>query len=151
VVVFVEVVFREGSEKWSRYRKIVGEYRVKLIVDELLSKGYNVNYFPVEANGVDIIASNNTHVLGIEVLNWNERWTLSVKRLKGMFENWDNLLEELTSKGDKRKFQRVLVYSFHHNIKNVLPYLLMENVELWERGCQDIPEIKDEEIEAWIE
>jgi hypothetical protein len=66
-----------------------------------------------------------------------------------MFENWDNLLEELTSKGDKRKFQRVLVYSFHHNIKNVLPYLLMENVELWERGCQDIPEIKEEDIEGW--
>ncbi|MGB9856469.1 MAG: hypothetical protein ACPLKS_08045, partial [Caldisericum exile] len=125
-----------------------GQYRVDLLVKELECKGYNVYSFPVEANGVDVIAENSTHVLGIEVLNWNDKWTLSVKRLKCMIENWDSLLEELKNNGDKRKYKRVLVYSYYYNIKSVLPYLLMANVELWERGHQDLP--RKEVIEAWI-
>ncbi|MBO3757965.1 MAG: hypothetical protein JTT14_02520 [Candidatus Brockarchaeota archaeon] len=140
---------REGSDRWNEERKRKGEYRVRLLVEELTCKGYNVLSFPVEANGVDVIAENSTHVLGIEVLNWNERWTLQLKRLKCMIENWDNLFEELKSRGDKRNYQRVLVYSYHYNIKNALPYLLKLNVELWERGYQDIPEYKEERVSGW--
>lgn len=130
--------------------KEVGMYRVKLVKAYYEAMRYKVTVYPVEANGVDITAENDTHVLAIEVTNWKASCYMTLKRLKGYAENWKEFQERMNSIGDKRILVKILIYSYESNIEHQLPYLWMLDVELKRMNKQDLPENIDEEaIEGW--
>ena len=136
--------------KYSAERKRIGEQRVKWVKNYYENLGYKVTIFPIEDNTrVDVIAENAEEVLGIEVQNWKESCYLSMNRFKGYVAHWKRLENELRLRGDKRRYRKILFYSYIENIKFMYYHLKSECVELKEFGYQDIPE--EEDIAGWME
>ena len=142
---------KEEQVTYNIFRKMIGEYRVKKLKTEYEGKGYKVATFPVEAQGLDVIAENESEVLGIESTNWNEKGYLNPDRRGEMIANWDKKDSELNQNGDKRNYRRILVYSYPENIEGSISSLHEANVELREMGRQDVPpELeRDEKTKRW--
>jgi len=130
---------KEELADYNLFRKMLGQYRVKKLKTEYEGKGYKVTAFPVEAPGLDMIAESDSEVLGIESTNWNKEGYLNPNRLGEMIANWNEKESELRQSGDKRRYRRILVYSYPENIGNYISRLLEANVELEKMGSQDIP------------
>jgi len=142
---------KEERAEYNLLRKMIGEYRVQLLTIEYEEQGYKVTAYPVEAKGLDMIAENDSEVLGIESTNWNEKGYLNPDRLGEMIANWNEKESELKQKGDKRNYRRILVYSYRANIEANISSLHEANVELRETGSQWVPpELeRDDNAKRW--
>jgi len=131
-------------------RKKLAEKRVNWVKKYYENLGYRVTAFSIEDNTqVDVIAENEKEVLGIEVQNWKKSCYLSMNVFKGYKAHWRKLESELRIRGDKRRYRKLLFYSFIENIAFMFRHLEREGVELKEFGYQDIPSEEDESIEGW--
>ena len=133
--------------KYTERNKAVGQYRVDTLKAKYETKGYKVETFAIESEGLDMIAQNEEEVIGFEITNWNMRSYLSMKRLDSMKGNWQEFEDKLRKAHDVREYRRILAYSFSSNIELVLHYLERIGVELLEFGYQELP--KEEKIEGW--
>jgi hypothetical protein len=128
--------------------KSIGQYRVDRLKELYEIDGYKVTTFPVEAEGIDLIAENEDHVILAEVTNWNENGYLTPKRINSMVSNWEEKENDYKLNKDTRVIRRLLVYSFKKNIELVLLMLFNAEVELKQIGKQDIP---PEETKGWVD
>jgi hypothetical protein len=125
---------------------IVGQYGEQIAKERYERQGYRVTSHPINQNGIDLVAENETEVIFLEVINWKKSNYLSMQLLKGYEEHFKDV-EGKYSK-DKRQKRRRLVYSFRENLEFFIDYLYVLDVEL---DCQDEqylpPELEDEQTD----
>jgi hypothetical protein len=133
----------------ERNRKLA-ECRVNKM-RRLYSQDYKVTTYPVNANGVDMVAENRKEILAFQITNWNKTGRLGIKKLHDYLTAWKDFERELEINDDKRNRRRILVYNYPNNIVNVLQYLNEAGVELQKIGKQDLPteDCQEESVEGW--
>lgn len=145
----------ESKVHYPEDNKMKGIIRLGYLKDYYEKRGYSVWInLPVERKGLDMVIENEEEVIGLEVINWNSKWHIQMKRLHGMLENWEDKGRELERKEDHRVYRKRLVYSYDENVEYVKTYLLDAEVELQKIGYQHLLGKKkeiEEQVEGWIE
>jgi hypothetical protein len=116
------------------------ELRVKFVENLLKAEGYSVVVFNIsDPFNIDLVATNNEEVIGVEITNWKEGCYLTLKKFLGYKRHWKKMEEEMINEEDSRLFKKWLIYSFDKNIKFMKGFLKAEGVELFEIGYQHLP------------
>jgi len=137
-VFFCEKRYPRNIRQLLPDEKVIGLVRIEEMLKELVSQGYYVFYFPIEARGLDMIAENETEIIGLEITNFEEHSYISRKRFGNMKRNLTELGKKVSTICFK-KYRKRLVYNFDSNLR-VIKDLIPQDLELDKKGKQDLPE-----------
>lgn len=114
------------------YNKTVGRARVENIASILEELGFTVTIKEPENKDVDVwVYTSDRLVLVIEVLNWKKSCYLDFDRTQSIKDNLSN--------PDYSSSNRLLVFSFWHNIRNQLRSFEDLDIDYLEIGFQTQP------------
>jgi hypothetical protein len=96
-----------------------------------------VNKFPVEANGVDMIAESETEICLFEINNHKFSCYIANGRFESMLSNYSDVIRVIPNECPK-KVRKILVISYSENAVYVMTRAALENVEIKIMEGQDI-------------
>lgn len=146
-----------------------GGYRVDRIREQHKRLGWEVDYRPVNANGVDLVCykkqspkdpnaiciDGNIYPKEIvkvyEITNWSIKGWMSVKRAKGIVNNLNEEAIYQRSIHPRAYILKILVVSYNQNIERIrLDLWLNSEIYIEVVGYDEEAPVVDKPIDGWV-